>query len=296
MCRRMLSKDEYLCHIHELNEALAIAYKPVMRTDHSLNRQLVSFQASKQEPHYRWYKYKEAFSAALVQYVLKKYHVPTGKILDPFAGSGTTLFAGSALGYAVDGIELLPVGQQIISARQYLLHALTAGELTLLKQWRDQKPWQQTPATRNLNSLRITRGAYPQATEELIKQYLTALADQPAISQILIFTLLCILESISYTRKDGQYLRWDYRSGRNVGKNDFDKGQILAFDEAITAKLHEIITDFENNPTVYNLFYQPPVYGPTRLFTGSCLTVLPTLRTSDYTAIHHDLPAILQSV
>ena len=63
------------------------------------------------------------------------------------------------------------------------------------------------------------------------------------IKAVLLFALLCILESISYTRKDGQYLRWDYRSGRRQGEKKFDKGVILSFDKAITNKLHEIITD-----------------------------------------------------
>lgn len=37
-----------------------------------LNRTLVSFQANKRQNHYRWFKYKEGFSASLVQYLLEK--------------------------------------------------------------------------------------------------------------------------------------------------------------------------------------------------------------------------------
>jgi hypothetical protein len=40
------------------------------------------------------------------------------------------------------------------------------------------------------------------------------------------------LEEVSYTRKDGQYLRWDYRSGRKLAKR-FDKGTIHEFSTAI---------------------------------------------------------------
>ena len=63
------------------------------------------------------------------------------------------------------------------------------------------------------------------------------------VKSVLQFALLCVLEAVSYTRKDGQYLRWDYRSKRRQGKKPFDKGEILEFDRAICQKLNEIIMD-----------------------------------------------------
>lgn len=86
----------------------------------NLNRQLVSFQANKEESIYRWFKYKEGFSSGLVKYFLTKYSNKPGKVLDPFAGVGTTLFAGQALGWESYGIELLPVGTFVMEARQAL--------------------------------------------------------------------------------------------------------------------------------------------------------------------------------
>jgi hypothetical protein len=38
-----------------------------------LNRSLVSFQANKEIPFYRWYKYKEGFSAPMVRYILEMF-------------------------------------------------------------------------------------------------------------------------------------------------------------------------------------------------------------------------------
>lgn len=129
-----VSQEADLLRINQLDRDLEYHYHDHLLIDEVLTRQLVSFQANKQRPLYRWYKYKEAFSPEIVAYLLKKYHVQKGKLLDPFAGIGTTLFAGSKLGYAVDGIELLPIGQHVITARQYCIHKITAEELSRLNE------------------------------------------------------------------------------------------------------------------------------------------------------------------
>ncbi len=136
----------------------------------SLTRQLVSFQANKPRPSYRWYKYKEAFSASLIEYLLSKYGITSGKVLDPFAGSGTTLFAASAYGLDAEGIELLSIGQQIISARKCLEREFTKKDFTSLNRWITAHPWHKTKMKRTLPSLRITDGA-------ILKKPLTPLSD-----------------------------------------------------------------------------------------------------------------------
>ncbi len=101
-----------LSEIDELDFKLSQHFQDKFIVQPSLTRQLVSFQANKKMASYRWYKYKEAFSAPLVEYLLCRYGIVSGKVLDPFAGSGTTLFAASTMGIDVNGIELLPIGQQ----------------------------------------------------------------------------------------------------------------------------------------------------------------------------------------
>jgi len=220
----------------------------------SLNRQLVSFQANKARPVYRWYKYKEAFSAALVEKLFEQYGIRQGRILDPFAGSGTALFAASEMGIDADGIELLPIGQQIMLTKKTIDNDFTADDIHMLQTWVETKRWSDCPSHADLPELRITKGAYPPPTKRLIENYLEATqSENLRVQTVLRFALLCILESVSYTRKDGQYLRWDHRSGRRQGEKAFNKGEILEFDVAITDKLNEIIGDLFCQPAQMSL-------------------------------------------
>lgn len=253
----------------------------------TLSRQIVSFQANKTRASYRWYKYKEAFSATLAEDLLCDAASPGGRILDPFAGSGTALFAAGALGMDADGIELLPIGAQIIQTRQLLEAVWTEAEKARLAFWHAARPWNETTARCLLPTLRITEGAYPSETLASLERFMAAWQEEnDAVRQVLRFALLCILESISYTRKDGQYLRWDARSGRRQGARPFNKGPILAFDDALCAKLAEIRADVHSAPFPQTLFADPPCpKGDVRLLSGSCLDILPTLPPAAYDAV-----------
>ncbi|MGC8947667.1 MAG: site-specific DNA-methyltransferase, partial [Anaerolineae bacterium] len=55
-----------LNEIDRLDEQLFQRFKSRFVIEPSLSRLLVSFQANKTRPVYRWYKFKEAFSASLV--------------------------------------------------------------------------------------------------------------------------------------------------------------------------------------------------------------------------------------
>ncbi|BAZ51152.1 site-specific DNA-methyltransferase [Nostoc sp. NIES-4103] len=252
----------------------------------SLTRLLVSFQANKTRPIYRWYKYKEAFSASLVELLFHKYQVIQGKILDPFAGSGTALFAASQVGIDADGIELLPIGQQIINTKKNLDIEFTPDDFKRLKFWLQSQPWKQFDHKIELSELKITKGAYPQATKTAIEQYLEACRQENTrVHAVLKFALLCVLESVSYTRKDGQYLRWDYRSGRGQGKKPFNKGEILEFDKALTNKINEILDDLEPSTQQIELFSSIKNQGQIYLCEGSSLEVMPQLSDATYDAI-----------
>ncbi|HEX9897270.1 MAG TPA: DNA methyltransferase [Dehalococcoidales bacterium] len=280
------AKNVSLYDITRLDEELGQYFRDKFSVKSSLTRPLVSFQANKTRPIYRWYKYKEAFSAALVEHLLQTYGVSKGKILDPFAGSGTTLFAASEMGIDTDGIELLPIGQQIIGTKRLIENDLTIDDLQTLRRWTTSHVWEHTEKRSTLSELRITKGAYPETTKESIERFLGASQQENSnVQSVLRFALLCVLESISYTRKDGQYLRWDYRSGRKQGNKPFNKGEILNFNRAISEKIGEIIQDLRPVSKQASFFPTSTSQGKIRLYIGSCLEVLPTIADSTYDSI-----------
>ncbi|MBI4645857.1 MAG: site-specific DNA-methyltransferase [Bacteroidia bacterium] len=249
-----------------------------LETAYNLSRKIVSFQANKEEPIYRWFKYKEGFSSALVKYFLTEYSTKPGKILDPFAGVGTTLFAGQELGWQSYGIEILPIGAFVMQTRQALnvidiekLKTITKkfwADLSILKDYNT-----------HINHISITKDAFPVETEEYLNKYLSyssGIKDK-YIETILKFAAFTVLEEISYTRKDGQYLRWDYRSKRDLSGKPFDKGKILTFEEAIKSKLNQIIQDLSPSQTtsLFEQFENRNIEKQTvNIIEGSCLEEL----------------------
>lgn len=279
-----------LSRIQMADEALMQRFAHKMEINHDLDRTLVSFQANREEIGHRWCKYREGFSASLVRYVMDRAGLKEGKVLDPFAGSGTTLVVAAEAGLDALGIELLPSGAEIIEVRKAVL---SADRDELAKQLRERikaRKWTHQGERSPFTHIRITAGAFPQENEHQLERFLfdASSEDSPLLSRILRFAAMCILEEISYTRKDGQYLRWDHRSGRCLGKKVFDKGRIQPFDEAISDKLAQIADDIEGRETQPNLFpseIDRTSVGNIELIRGSCLDILPTIETNSISGL-----------
>lgn len=276
----------YLEALRERSITLEAKYAEKLIVNQDLARNLVSFQANKKTPGYRWYKFKEGYSSALVYYILDKMDIAEGRLLDPFAGSGTSVFAAEESGLSSVGIELLPIGQEIIEVRKIIQAEDRTNLINYLNNWISGKPWKKVAPIVELNEIRITAGAYPSATKKELRQYLTAINDEPEKKKkILRFALLCILESISYTRKDGQYLRWDTRAGKRRGAGrGFNKGLIDEFDLAITTKLGEIVEDLsEVSEALVDFLPGITKKGKSiQVLSGSCLNLLKTLSDSSF--------------
>src|SRR5438128_7468674 len=127
--------------IKELDHEYGQSFRGRYTLDNSLTRSLVSFQADKTRSIYRWFKYKEAFSAGLVENLLSRHRISEGMLLDPFAGSGTALFAASAAGMKDKGRELLTIGKQIMATKQLIDRKLKPEDIASLQHWAEGSPW-----------------------------------------------------------------------------------------------------------------------------------------------------------
>ncbi len=259
-------------------------YAGRISTNADLTRALVSFQANKSAPFYRWLKYREGFSTDLVRHLLEKLQFPKKRVLrvlDPFAGAGTTLTTATKAGCKAVGIELLPVGTAAIRARLVADRVNIESFKTAVGRLKSGSVGTKSKKGYVFPHLRITEMAFSRETEEAIGSFLTftkSIKDRD-VRYLLWFACLSILEDISFTRKDGQYLRWDIRSGRELkSKKRFQKPEIPSFHQAIGAKLEVMLEDVSNrNGGAFS--------RNAKVISGSCLAVLPSLESGAFDLI-----------
>lgn len=274
-------------------------YKEKIMVNEEITRKLVSYQANKIEPFLRWFKYKEAFSKNLVKLLINYTKKDTGQLLDPFTGVGTTLFVGQALGWKTTGIELLTVGIFAIKARLASENVnVTEFKQIVSNLWNNVAKIQHVD--NQIHHVPITKGAFPEDTEKELNKFLAyckSISNQ-SIAVLLQFAAYCVLEDISYTRKDGQYLRWDHRAARDKLRSKFNKGKIVPFQEAIQLKLNQMIKDVSvkakpKQKTNLQTFLSPSPASlpksknnfPLQLLEGSSLHLLPTLADKSFDLI-----------
>ncbi len=241
-----------------------------IRIDYDLTRRLVSYQGNKSTPGFRWMKYKEGFSTRLVERLL---NIGGGdRVLDPFSGIGTTALTASRMGKSATGIEIMPIGNLAAGAISAVANGLSSGTLTdasarLLRHIESGE----ADEKRRFPHVRITRGAFSQQAEEEIARARTFIAglSDTFLATVLEFACMTVIEEVSYTRKDGQYLRWDPRSGR-TNSTRLDKGPLPTLGSALKRRLDQIIADI---PAVKRTHGGP---SP-ELIGGSCLTELRNL-------------------
>jgi DNA methylase len=168
-------------------------------------RQLVTYVPNKTIPIHNWFKFKEGFSRQLVVNLLAKFGLENGAtVYDPFAGCGTTLLACKEKGVAVIGTDMLPVAVFVSQVKitdwpncDTLLHAVEKLFAISFK----------TPAL-TLPQIRIIDLAFPIDIQEQILFFKEQIDSfERPIRDFLMLGLLTILESISHTSKDGQFLR-----------------------------------------------------------------------------------------
>ncbi|MCM1134458.1 MAG: site-specific DNA-methyltransferase [Clostridium sp.] len=235
-------------------------YSKMLKITDKFNRQNVSYQLNKKDVLHSWLKYKEGFSANLVNLLLDEMNAQPGDwVMDPFMGSGTTALVCQMKGINSIGYDILPISSVSIKAKaaifKYDLNEIKA----LIK---DVEALNVPPVYHKCTPyITITQDAYPEENEKFL-HYIAKWRDKAeyseAVKNLLTLCILNSLERCSYTSKAGQYLSWDCRSKKVMAVNKLrtEKGQkllppkyvretILDSKETILEELRHVLTDIE---------------------------------------------------
>jgi site-specific DNA-methyltransferase (cytosine-N4-specific) len=276
----------------DARQALDEQYAHLFEETDDFSRQLVSFQANKTEVLHSWMKYREGFSASLVELLLKALNIQPGDtILDPFAGSATTLLEAKMWGINAVGIELLPHCHLAWEAKSRAFE-YDLDELRYIRGLLEEAipPQTDTP----FPHVTITETAFSAQGEKELMAYthwfeILAISQKAKLLCRLILTSL--LEDMSYTRKDGQYLRWDNRAGKiqdnnqkrvAQGKtpiNGINKGTLPEVKQLLLERFNKIIID------VAKLQRDPPPASRQTLIAGNTLYTLPTMHPNQFAGV-----------
>ena len=243
-----------------------------------LTRKLVSYQGNKRVPGLRWLKYKEGFSSDLVREFLGRVRVES--VLDPFSGAGTSVLTACGMGLRGTGIEIMPVGNLAARAIGFASNGVEARAVSSASSGLLEAISRESYEDAFLfPHVAITEHAFPEAAERDLaraREYIGEIED-PALSTVLTLACVSVLEEVSYTRKDGQFLRWDPQSGRDVSRR-LHKGTIPTLKDALTKRLAEIADDIPYLRDRYR-------GADPRFIDGSSLTELRKLPSESFDAV-----------
>ncbi len=252
------SADAFCCETER--QKLEAAYAPLLEVTDRFDRKSVSYQLSKNDVLHSWLKYKEGFSADLVNSLLDEAGIKAGDwVMDPFMGSGTTALVCQMRGIHSIGYDVMPIADVALKAKA----ACTDYSLTELNAMLAELRALPMPAdySKSISSIPITQDAYPEQNARylrFIEDWRTNCRYSENAKNLLRLCILNSLESCSYTTKGGQYLGWDSRSPKVVRGNALRaaKGQrplasktvrtnILDSRDTIFLELSHVIRDIE---------------------------------------------------
>lgn len=210
----------------------------------------VTFKNSKVIPFNRWYPYIEGYSPDFVKSLINKYCIGAGIIYEPFAGTGTTLFAADAMGYSTYYSEINPLLQFLIKTKLEVLKLahnewkIIGDELKSLKtkllQFNYKANARLAQNYKNVfkNSVYFPDYNYREILQA--KSFLESEDDSLSKDILTIAILACLIPS-SHLKKQGDL--------RFKTKKELEK-ITPRFSELLSAKIEDIYSDLAYNMTV----------------------------------------------
>jgi hypothetical protein len=210
----------------------------------------MTFVKSKDIPFQRWYPYIEGYAPDFVKSLINNFDIKNTLIYEPFAGTGTTLFASDELGLSTVYSEVNPLLQFLIQTK---LRVLKTREQQRKKLSKDLTDISKT-ILKSLDSFeedKVLREAYRMLfanskyfSEEALSQLLklrsfidiTKLEDEPLADTLTIAVLSCLLP-VSYLKKVGDV--------RFKTKKELEN-EMKTFAEVLPQKIMDIAEDVIN--------------------------------------------------
>lgn len=169
--------------------------------------QSVTYVLNRKEPIYNWFKYKEAFSKRLVQQILYEWKISKKDlVLDPFAGCGTTLLACKENGYNSVGVDRLPLAVFIAQTKLKLYECKDINKLRMAVEKLLKLPYRD-PKEKFPNVPIIDKAFNEEVKKDILFFKEQIIKFRSPAKDFLLLGLLSILEELSFTSKDGQFLR-----------------------------------------------------------------------------------------
>lgn len=245
------------------------------------------FAGNRTRQRHRWYYYKEGFDADLVRWFISA-HAFKGRILDPFAGSGTVLVEAARNGWESVGIEVNPFAAflsqcKIVDCEASALR-LAAARVMQAGQTRKWHIPRDTTLVEQEGLSKWLFDSGPVTAFESIRGRIEETVGGQPVSNLLVLAAIGGMTDVANARRDGKC--WRYRpTWRHLRRTGAD------FLERFRTRVEIIASDLALES---NLLPRPSIFcGDSRTqvaaldgYFDAALTSPPYLNSFDYTDVY----------
>jgi DNA modification methylase len=210
----------------------------------------VTFIKSKEIPFQRWYPYIEGYSLDFVKSLISNYDIKDTLIYEPFAGTGTTIFAADNLGLTTVYSEVNPLLQYLIQTKTIILKAKEQQRTKLSTSLKDMSnnillsldKFEEDKSLSESYKLLFADSQYfsKEALSIILKlrSYIdiVKLEDEILSDLITVAVLSCLLP-VSYLKKNGDVR---FKTQKEIEK------ELKTFEEILPQKINDIAEDVLN--------------------------------------------------
>lgn len=210
----------------------------------------VTFVRSKDLPFQRWYPYIEGYSPDFVKSLIKNFEIADTLIYEPFAGTGTTLFAADDSGLSTVYSEVNPLLQYLIQTKTNVLRANEVQRKKLSENLKDIEK-SILPKLDNFEEDKSLKESFKTVfsdskyfSDETLSQILKLRSyidivklDNELLADVLTVSVLSCLLPVSFLKKAGDVR---FKTPKEIEK------ELKTFEEILPLKISDIAEDILN--------------------------------------------------